>query len=448
MNDAELSQLITYSAVDSNILPITSRCDAHCIFCSHKNNPPDINVYSAKVRPLAEIHHTMAFLRRDRVITIGESASNIIEGEPFTHPQFAQILTTLRTLFPETPVSITTNGHHLTAETVGLLKRLGGVTLSVSINSASIEGRRILMGDDEEQSRAVIEGIRLLRLSGIGFGASMVAMPNITGWEDIENTILFLVENGASDIRVFMPSFSEWADMSLFPEPSAIYPQLREFIERLSKDLPCPVLLEPSYVRDLTPVISGVVKDSLAWKSGVRRGDVVLSVNGERPRCRVEAWNMLLPAGEHQVRLKSGGKEIGAVWAYDRDGGSGLTFEYDFDPRRAEELGRLINSEPGLSLLLTSEFGNEVVGQAVKLAGVQDGRALIIPVKNLTFGGSIKAAGLLTSDDYIAAFDSLGNTDAAQLILPSESFNSVGRDLKGRHYSLISERTGLPVCLC
>ena len=75
-------------------------------------------------------------------------------------------------------------------------------------------------------------------------------------------------------------------------------------------------------------------------------------------------------------------------------------------------------------------------------------------VKNLTFGGSIKAAGLLTVDDYDAAFKdwlqknhSQGKESPTQLLVPLESFNSLGFDLKHRHYMEFAGLTKIPVQL-
>ncbi|MBP2644363.1 MAG: Radical domain protein [Firmicutes bacterium] len=78
-NEMETQQLIDQAAKEGNILPITSGCDSHCIFCSHKNNPPEIDVISIGVRSVEKITQTMNYLDPHKVITIGESASSIIE---------------------------------------------------------------------------------------------------------------------------------------------------------------------------------------------------------------------------------------------------------------------------------------------------------------------------------------------------------------------------------
>lgn len=445
MDKATIRQTIIRSAVEANILPITSRCDAKCVFCSHKNNPPEVHVVSVGERAFEDIAETLVYLRPDHAITIGESASCIYEGEPFTHPQFKRILAMLRDRFPHTPVSITTNGHYLSREMVKFLRDIGNVALSVSINSATAEGRAILMGDDAETAERTIQGVRLLKEFDLPYSASMVAMPNLVGWEDIRATLDLLAENGASVARIFAPAFSSPVQLKSFPDPDAIYGELRDFIDGLPADYPMPVLLEPSYVTDLTPVVSGVLKGTAGWRAGVLRGDTIKSVNGQVPRCRVEAWNMLQAAGKISVFAVRGEETLPISWVNEHYGASGITMEYDFDMGRAELLKRLIMNCTGRSLCLCSELAHGVLSSVLKLPGFEPGRADCVPVKNRTFGGSIKAAGLLCVRDYLEEYEQYReeNPAPAQIIIPQESFNSEGYDLAGRHFSEIERASGV-----
>lgn len=46
-----IQDLINRTAMEANILPLTSRCDSACIFCSHQNNPPQVQVLSVGSAP-------------------------------------------------------------------------------------------------------------------------------------------------------------------------------------------------------------------------------------------------------------------------------------------------------------------------------------------------------------------------------------------------------------
>jgi hypothetical protein len=449
-NREEIQRLIELSAREGNILPITSRCDTRCVFCSHRNNPPDIDVISIGVRTLDEIAQTMNCLDPRRPITIGESASSIIEGEPFTHPDFCKILTALRSRFPRTPVEITTNGHHLTSSMVDFLAGLGNVSLQISLNSASAKGRDLLMGDSAEQTERTLAGIGLIAGRGISYAASLVAMPHLTGWDDMLETVRFLAAHQATAIRVCMPGFARKALRPGVPDADTLHAQLREFIQGLPNDLACPVLIEPSYVTNLSAEISGVICDAPAWRAGLRRGHVIRRVNGREPRSRVEAWNMLAPRGPMSIAALKEGREEELFWINPHDGGSGIVMEYDFDMARADRIRQYILQRPGRTLLLASEFGYAVLRAVQELLHLSEDCAEVVMVKNLTFGGTIRAAGLLTVDDYEATFkdwQTRGKEKPCQILLPDESFNSLGFDLKHRHWSQLEALTQTPVKL-
>lgn len=444
----EIEQLIANSAREQNILAITSKCDSRCIFCSHQNNPPQVRVVSIGSRSLEEIRATLPLLRADREITIGESASCIIEGEPTMHPQFREILALVRRTFPDTPISITTNGRYLSEDLVAFLASHQPVLINLSLNSASPEGRRILMGDTPEQAAAAIQGVRLLHKYGVPFTGSMVGMPNKVGYDDIAATIRHLAENGARSVSIFTPAFSSRAPEGLFPDGERIHQELKQFLHALTADLPCPVLLEPSFVTDLRAVVSGVSRPSPAWSAGVRRDDVLLKINGQRPRSRVDAYNLINQSREVTAVAERDGQRHTFRWTNGSQG-SGITMEYDFDPARAEYIKKTIHTAPGFALALCSEFAHGVFQAAMAEAGTDSSRYAAVAVKNRTFGGTVRCAGLLTIDDYLAAWEDYcaGHPRPGALLIPMESFNSLGMDLTGRHVREIGRITGCPVAL-
>ena len=450
LDAAEVDRLILESALHANVLALSSQCDSRCVFCSHKNNPPGIAVAPIGRRSMDDVRRTIAFLNPEHVITIGESATPIVEGEPLAHPDLPQIVGLLRRAFADTPLEITTNGRHLTAELIALFEAAGGISLSVSLNSASVRGRQILMGDSPEQSRHALACMRMLGRSSLRFSGSLVAMPNLVGWDDLRATVRFLAECGAEVVRVIVPAWSDRADRSLFPDGATIFAEVRRFVAEMTAGVPCPVLFEPSCAADLTPVASGVVSGSPAWRAGVGAGDVFVDINGTRPFSRVHAWKLLGFQGTVRAHVAQGGVTREVSWLNEREGASGVTMEYDFDPERAEQLGRLVAQGGGRSLLLASELGCDVVGAVVERLGLDDGVAEVVAVKNLTFGGTIRAAGLLTVDDYLAALDRRRHShprDVSQILVPLEGFDFHGLDLKRRHSRELARAAGVPVLL-
>ena len=441
----ENEQLILYSAIEANILPIISGCDSSCVFCSHHNNPEGVRVLSMPPRNLDQIEYTLRFLNRRQKITIGESATNIIEGEPLCHPQFREILSMVRKRFPFTQVSITTNGHRLDENTVEFLKRVEPLEISISLNSATTEGRSILMGDSPHIAEQTLEGVKLLSQYKIEFYGSIVAMPHLVGWNDIEETLKYLADNGATTVRIFLPAFSKKAGPRLQFDVSLMQKELKTFVDDMAENTPCPVLLEPSYVSDLTPVISGVILGTKAWEAGLRRGDIIKHVNGRIPRSRVESWGFMQMPGMIDVEVERNGESLNLRWDNGRGGRSGAILGYDFDMHRMETIRSFISSCRGKVLALSSEFAYDVLKAVFQIMEIPEHRAEVQMVKNHLFGGSIMAAGLLSVDDFSMALEEYCSDHERPnyLLLPLEPFDWQGYDITGRHFEELTRITGI-----
>ncbi|MGN0203055.1 MAG: radical SAM protein [Coprococcus sp.] len=444
-----IQDLINRTAMEANILPLTSRCDSACIFCSHQNNPPQVQVIYMGERSLEDILDTMQYLDAHRTITIGESATNIIEGEPTSHRDFKEIIRQLRRLFPLTPVSMTTNGHHLNRDLVDFLSQQQPVYVNLSLNSSSVSCHRRLMRDTEAMAECAIASIELLDEYHIPFSCSMVGMPNITGFDDIRRTIQDISRYGADSIQLFMPGFSSHTKKDIFPNPDTIYRELKNFVDDIAPEIDCPVLLEPSYVQDLRSIVSGIRKGSPAWEAGIRRGDEIISVNDQIPYSRVDAYGKLNGHGMRIVKYRHQDAIIETSWTNTPDGSCGITMEYDFDRKRALYMEKTIASAPGKVLMLSSEFAHPLIQTVVENMAVSEDKYDIICTPNITFGGTIRAAGLLCCDDYIQAIRRYlqGHEMPGALAMPGESFNYLGRDLTGRHYTEIGRAFHLPVAL-
>jgi len=98
--DPKLMQTLYHTVQVYNILPLTSVCNVRCLFCSHHQNPTAVRAVGVPPLPLHIVEDLLDFLDGKRKIVIGESASLIMEGEPFTHPHFFTCLDLIRKSFP------------------------------------------------------------------------------------------------------------------------------------------------------------------------------------------------------------------------------------------------------------------------------------------------------------------------------------------------------------
>ena len=177
------------SASKENVLPLTSACNLRCVFCSNRQNPRGVRVFAVPHLPLPLVKSLIPCLDPGRKIIIGEAATRINEGEPFTHPQVWQALGAVRERYPQAMLQITTNGAFLDRVAVKRLAAMQPLEVNLSLNSATREGRRLLMGDCNPGR--VLDAVRLLGDAGVTCHGSLVAMPHLVGWPDLAGNLQF-----------------------------------------------------------------------------------------------------------------------------------------------------------------------------------------------------------------------------------------------------------------
>lgn len=445
-NAWHVENVILREAVENNILPLTSTCNLRCVFCSHLQNPPGVEAYCIPPRTLEEVAKTLPFMDRHKPVVIGESASRILEGEPFSHPRIKKILKLIRSSLPGTPIKITTNGTLLDEESAALLNKLGNIEVCLSLNSAGKAARALLMGD--EGSGAALDSPAVLKKYGITFHGSIVAMPHVVGWDDLSQTLRYLCCCGAETIRVMLPGYSRFAAPALRFEP-ALWERLYEFTGCLCEELNIPITSEPPVIKDLKARVAGVVAGSPAAAAGIRRGDIIETVNGIKAATRLEAFNMVLKARSPGVvvRRDNGVAEL----RLEKKAGqrSGLVMDYDLDPGLIKKMaGTALKYNSSRVLVLTSELAGPVLGIGLKQFWTGRAEAEAVTVTNRFFGGSIKAAGLLTVEDFMAAageyFTSNPDHPPTLVLLPGSAFDFRGRDLTGRCCREFGDAVGVP----
>lgn len=433
-------QLLYHTVQHYNILPITSVCNVRCIFCSHRQNPAGIMAVGVPPLPLELVRDLSQFLDKNKKIVIGESASLIMEGEPFTHPDFIKILEVIRSGYPQTLIQLTTNGSLLSEEMVRKLKAFEPLEINLSINSADIHQRKKLMGDTKGAAIAC-KAPKLLEKYNFTYHGSIVAMPHLTGFEDIYETIKILSEANSQTIRIFKPGFTRFTPPNLLPGKDVL-DKLIAKIEEWREEF-CPLTLEPKLLQDLSAEVVGVIKKSPADLAGIIPGDIIMDINGVKPFSRVEAFNSLQGRGEYNLRIKRKGEIKGAKLKVSNSK-SGLVFSYDLPFSLLEDIKSVLTKRnSGKAMLLSSYLGYKLLRKS--LADVEN--IHVVPVENHFFGGNIQCAGLLVIDDFARTyFSKLLEVERPDLlILPAVAFDHRGKDITGKGIWELEELTGCPV---
>lgn len=436
MKAAPYSMLLE-AASRYNILTLTTSCAAACVFCSHHQNPKEVEAYCINKLTKEEAENLVEFLDGDSRITIGESATRICEGEPFAFEYIMDILKLIRSKYPNTIIQITTSGINLDEEIIKALQGLQNIELNISLNSCSEEGRKKLYGGKAHMQ--AIKAIEMLKNHNIKFNGSIVAMPHIVGWEDLEQTIVYLAAQKAATIRVFVPGFTKHTRIAL-PEDN-ISQELEALALRLQSVIKTPVIVEPTMIMNLHAVVTGVIEASPASMANLKPGDRIIAVNNKEVFSRVDAFNKLYSAAKPEVSIERGSEAMTLVIEKEKESSSGLVFNYDIDSKAAERLRRKIEKfQFEECLMLTSKLGYGIISKVLENSENLDIRI----AANSYFGGNIMSAGLLVLQDIEDVLKQEGRPPQV-LFLPQIMFDEKGRDLTGIHYMELEQKYNIIV---
>lgn len=426
----------------TNILPVISACNTSCVFCSHKQNPQEVEVYKLDKLNLEEFKEIIEFLSPDRKIIIGESATRIIEGEPLLHKNFIEIVEMVRSKYKNSHIQVTTNGILLDENLVKRLSELGGIELNVSVNSIEDEKRMSILGLKKPDN---IKGKISLLKGKINYSASAVFDTNFMGFEDLEEMVAFLDINGAASIRLFLPGYTYLTGKNL--ELEVLYNEVCAYTEKIKPKYNIPIIIEPAYIFDLKARVEGVVDNSSSKEAGIQEGDIIERVDNDIVLTRVDAFNKVFRLRNPELDIIRGGKELKLRIKKDKNTSPGFIVLYDIDPDETDRIRRVVEMHGCNNVLfITSELAYNVLRSLFELGGFTFNYE-IIKARNAFFGGTIKCAGLLTVQDIIdRAKDYIVKKGRPDLIIiPPIMFDNRRRDLLGRSIDEIETVLKVPV---
>lgn len=442
--DAKNRYLILKTVQDNNILPITSICNMDCRFCSHHQNPPGVKIYRFGHLELDFIEELMDYLSSEEPVILGESATRIIEGEPFIHPHFREIISKLHNKWPDKEIKITTNGSCLSEKMVKFIKQMEPIELNISLNCANPAERVFLMSDQDPEM--VFKGLNYVKKNDIKFNGSIVAIPHLMGWRSLEETISLLADYNPQSIRVFLPGFTGYTKRELQFDLDLLR-QLDDFIDKINHSYQVPVLLEPPHLKDFKVRIKGIIPCTPASDLGFKTDDIISKINGESPQTRVDAFNRLIDLSEAELLLSREEKQFKVRLEMEKGEKPGIILNYDLPGVLIDRFQRLLNGNKDKDILIVTSFlAADIIKRLVKdLAVAGDKKVEVLPVENKFFGGSIMSAGLLTNSDIISKLKSIDYRQKDLIVLPGIIFDIFGNDLTGSGYSSISDCLGVDI---
>ncbi|MFC1864350.1 radical SAM protein [Chloroflexota bacterium] len=456
-----------------------SRCNCDCVFCLNKGTPPTlVSTASPKRTAEAEFEEMktrIKYFSPKAGSTLFHSLGSIYE--PMAHPHFMDVLLSLREKTSK-PFRITTNGRKLTPGVIAKLAKIKPLYLYLSLNSSSPSRRRNLMSDPEPE--IAIGALPLIRKQGIPYAVGIVPWPVETiaeMLEDLSSTVSYAAEHEAHLVEVHLPGHSNFFSSKELFDTGEVWPAIVSRLRELRKKYDCPIVAMPTMYEENIyqsqknlPEILGVVRNSPAYLSGLKRGDIILRINGlpvrNRPQARdllsiiqqgeIKKTSLLVGRNSHTAEINLDltrysypyfeeiDNQLGVIFM-----GTGLRMSY------LEGLKEVIQARHAkrvlfLSSALIKPTFEHCLAESQLFGDSQLKIDIEIP-KNNFFGGNIFMGDLLVVQDFIDCIQKYIRINKGirpdLVVIPSSPFNlsEWGRDLTGRVYLDIERETGVPV---
>jgi len=233
-------------------IPISAVCNARCLFCSNRMNPFPIKQNIFRDIEDVKLQLSLGSANYDGEIHMSDSLpGRISEGEAFLHPRFFEILTLVREKYLTNLIHFTTNASMLDEPLVRKLAQFRPVEINISLHSTQPELWARIFQRTEKSALTALTSLSLLKKHHIDFTGTIVPLPRICGWDDLEKTFGFLADNGSKSILLWWPGFSKKTPEKLKKEIECPWEEFQDFVKRMQKKfpqfpiVPQPNLLEP-----------------------------------------------------------------------------------------------------------------------------------------------------------------------------------------------------------
>ena len=404
----------------SNTLPLTSRCNLSCIFCSNKQNS-GFPVLRVKERTVDELMVACEFIDPVKPLVIGESATRYFEGEPFLYLSIFELLEKLRNKYPEMHIKITTNGELLTEKSLQILSNIGNISLTVSINCIDFEERaRYLKGT--RPGRSILA---LLDTENIDYTVSAVIFPRVfeNMGEEKESIFQLLecMEKYRKTVRIFFAGLSS-ESMNRFKitvsQFDKIQHEISSKINVYRKDCGFPIIMEPYYIEDFAAYVEGVENST----GRIQPGDIIKAVNGKNVICGTEVIKNYIDSEANYISIQTkDGVLVDQIFLSDDEK---PIIRPGVSNRMLKWIDEYVETEPE-TVIFVSRFAEKAFKKRYNNVFVPENR---------TFGGNIYCYGLFSFMDIYETLKKIEKEfgKSVKAIVNPAIMDSQGFDITGK----------------
>lgn len=240
-------------------------CNARCLFCSNRMNPFPIKQNIFRDIEDVNLQLSLGSASYDGAIHMSDSLpGRISEGEAFLHPQFFEILALVREKYLTNPLHFTTNASMLNETFVEKLVQFRPLEINISLHSTQPKLWARIFQRTEKPAQIALASLSLLKKYHVDFTGTIVPLPRICGWEDLEKTLGFLADNGAKSILLWWPGFSKKTPERLKKEIECPWEEFQDFAKRMQNKFPkVPIIQQPNLSETLGLPIKRIMNFTL-----------------------------------------------------------------------------------------------------------------------------------------------------------------------------------------
>ena len=246
-----------------NQLPISAVCNSRCIFCSNNLNP--FPIARGIFRDIEDIKHQLSLmpLHSDPIRMSDSLPGRIAEGEAFLHPKFFEILKLIRRKYVSNKICFTTNGAMLDEPFLKELSRFRPVEINVSMHSTRPELWAKIFRKRRKDAEIAIASFPLLKKYKMELVGTIVPLPRICGWNDIENTYEYFAEYGAKSMILYWPGYTVCVASETVEKLECPMEEFMEFSSRMRSRFNIPLNPYPDMRASLTLPVRTVMNRTL-----------------------------------------------------------------------------------------------------------------------------------------------------------------------------------------